>query len=395
MKTDSVLNVALEAIRAVTGSGSAPVALHEPCFVGNEWEMVKRCLDSGWVSSAGEFVGEFERRLCQHTGARHAVAVVNGTAALHTALLLAGVMPGDEVLVPTLTFIGTANAVAYCGATPHFVDSEEETLGVDPDKLSAYLAAAVEVRGRQSYNRATGRRIAALVPMHTFGHPVRLRELLDLGVRYGFPVVEDAAESLGSYYEGRHTGTFGKLGILSFNGNKIITTGGGGAVLTDDPDLAQAARHLTTTARVPHAWSFIHDRVAFNYRMPNINAALGCAQLEYLDDFLSRKRHVAQAYLASFSGVNGMRIQVEPKGCVSNYWLNTLVLDRGLEAMRDALLAALGEAGIMARPAWTLMHRLPMYTSMPRMDLSTAESLEARIISLPSSATLGAKVADS
>lgn len=357
--------------------------------------MVKRCLDSGWVSSAGEFVGEFERRLCQHTGARHAVAVVNGTAALHTALLLAGVMPGDEVLVPTLTFIGTANAVAYCGATPHFVDSEEETLGVDPDKLSAYLAAAVEVRGRQSYNRATGRRIAALVPMHTFGHPVRLRELLDLGVRYGFPVVEDAAESLGSYYEGRHTGTFGKLGILSFNGNKIITTGGGGAVLTDDPDLAQAARHLTTTARVPHAWSFIHDRVAFNYRMPNINAALGCAQLEYLDDFLSRKRHVAQAYLASFSGVNGMRIQVEPKGCVSNYWLNTLVLDRGLEAMRDALLAALGEAGIMARPAWTLMHRLPMYTSMPRMDLSTAESLEARIISLPSSATLGAKVADS
>lgn len=395
MKATFVLDSAIDAVRAVTGTGSGPVALHEPSFIGNEWEMVKRCLDSGWVSSAGEFVEEFERRLCQQTGARHAVAVVNGTAALHTALLLAGVTAGDEVLVPTLTFIGTANAIAYCGASPHFVDSEEVTLGVDPDKLKAYLVAAVEVRGGQSYNRATGNRIAALVPMHTFGHPVRLRELLDLGEDFGIPIVEDAAESLGSYYEGRHTGTFGKLGILSFNGNKIITTGGGGAVLTNDPALANAARHLTTTARLPHAWSFIHDRVAFNYRMPNINAALGCAQLEFLVDFLSRKRRVAKAYQVSFSGVDGMRIQVEPRGCLSNYWLNTLVLDRGLEAMRDALLAAFAKAGIMARPAWTLMHRLPMFTSMPRMDLSMAESLEARIISLPSSAALGANLADS
>ena len=268
----------------------------QPLFAGNESRYVQQCIDSGWVSSAGQFVNDFERQLCAITGAKFAVAVINGTAALHVALMLAGVERGTEVLMPSLTFVATANAAAYLGAVPHFCDVSVKTLGLDPAKLAEYLNSVAEQREGASINRQTGRKISAIVPMHTFGHPVDLAALVEVARRWGIPIVEDAAESLGSLYRGRHTGTFGLMSALSFNGNKIVSTGAGGALLTDDPALAKRARHLTTTAKVPHPYEYIHDEVGFNYRMPNLNAALGCAQLERLDAFVDRKRGLARSY---------------------------------------------------------------------------------------------------
>ncbi len=278
------------AIQVVTGDG--PVALHEPRFAGNEWVYLKECLDSTFVSSVGKFVDRFESELAAYTGAKHAVAMVNGTAALHIALRLAGVRPDDEVLVPTITFVATANAVTYCGALPHFVESEERTLGVDPVALREYLQRTTECRGDHCVNRATGRVIRALVPMHTFGHPVDIERLCAIARDFRLALIEDAAESLGSTVGERHAGTFGVMGTLSFNGNKTITTGGGGAILTNDRVLAGRAKHLTTTAKVPHRWEYLHDEIGYNYRLPNLNAALGCAQLEQLPAFLSAKRRL-------------------------------------------------------------------------------------------------------
>lgn len=378
------------AVRAVMPAAAASVALHEPEFAGNEWAYVKECLDTGWVSSVGKYVDRFEAMLCEFTGAAHAVATVNGTAALHACLLLVGVRPGDEVLVPTLTFIATANAVAYTGATAHFVDSEPRTLGVDADKLEAYLRESAEVCGGVCRNRRTGAVIRALVAMHTFGHPAEIDALLELCARWRIVLVEDAAESLGSWYRERHTGTFGKVAALSFNGNKTITTGGGGALLTNDPEIGRRAKHITTTARVAHRWSFLHDEVGYNYRLPNLNAALGCAQLERLPDFLQRKRSLAVRYHEAFRDVLGVSVMHEPPECRSNYWLNALLLHEPDESSRDALLEALNGAGLMARPIWTLMHRLPMFAQCPRMALDEAERLELRIVNLPSSPALAA-----
>lgn len=369
--------------------GSAPVALHEPRFGGNEWAYLKECLDSTYVSSVGKFVDRFEAELAAYTGARHAVAVVNGTAALHVALRLGGVQPGDEVLIPALTFVATANAVAYGGATPHFVDSEERTLGLNPRALREYLQRITDIRQEQCVNRATGRVIRALVPMHTFGHPVDIEGVLAVARDFRLALVEDAAESLGSTLHGRHTGTFGLMGTLSFNGNKTITTGGGGAILINDTELAKRAKHLTTTAKVPHRWEYLHDEIGYNYRLPNINAALGCAQLEQLPDFLAAKRRIFERYQAAFAGVPQVRLVAEPEGCRSNYWLQTLLLDESAAGQRDAILAATNDAGLMTRPAWTLMHRLAPYRECPKMELPVAESLEQRLINLPSSAHLG------
>lgn len=377
----------VNAVRSVVGAGL--VALHEPRFVGNEWAYVKECLDSTYVSSVGKFVDRFEEDLVAYTGAKHAVAVVNGTAALHVALRLAGVRPGNEVLVPTLTFVATANAVAYCGATPHFADSEERTLGLDPRALREHLKGITEIRSDRCVNRATGRVIRALIPMHTFGHPVDIEGVLAVARDFHLVLVEDAAESLGSTVHGRHTGTFGLMGTLSFNGNKTITTGGGGAILTDDPELACRAKHLTTTAKVPHRWDYLHDKIGYNYRLPNLNAALGCAQLEQLSGFLAAKRRIFERYRAAFAGVPQAHIFAEPEGCCSNYWLQTLLLDESVAGQRDAVLAATNEAGLMTRPTWTLMHRLAPYLACPKMGLPVAESLERRLISLPSSAHLG------
>ena len=349
---------------------------------------MKECIDTAWVSSAGAYVDRFERELAATTGARRAVAVVNGTAALHIALKLVGVEAGDEVLIPSLTFVATANAVSYCGAIPHFVDVEPGTLGLDPISLEQRLAMIGEKVNGLVVSRESGRRLAAVVPMHTFGHPVDLAGLMEVCERWGLPVVEDAAESLGSYYRDRHTGTFGRLGILSFNGNKIVTTGGGGAILADDEELADRAKHLTTTAKVPHRWEFIHDETGYNYRMPNINAALGCGQLERLEEMVALKRRLADTYRDALADVRGVRFIQEPPGCRSNYWLNAIELDEGLAGDRDAILAALDDEGIQARPIWRPMHQLSMYQSCPRADLPVTERLARRIINLPSSASL-------
>jgi perosamine synthetase len=373
--------------QALGGAGDG-LSLHEPEFVGNEWKYVKECLDTGWVSSVGKYVDEFERRLAEYTGARHAVAVVNGTAAQHMALLLVGVQPGDEVLVPSLSFVATANAVAHCGAIPHFVDCTERTLGMDPARLEEYLERVSEPVAGGLRNVITGRRIAGVVPMHTFGHPVEIVELMRVADRFGLPVIEDAAESLGSRYQGRHTGTFGQVGILSFNGNKVITTGGGGAILTNDSELARRAKHLTTTAKLPHRWEFSHDEVAYNYRLPNLNAALGCAQMERLPSLLQRKRQLTERYQDIFGSMNGILLVKEPHHCQSNYWLNAVRLEKPDLVARDILLAAANDAGFQCRPAWKLLHTLPMYLDCPRADLPVAVALEASLINIPSSAKL-------
>lgn len=369
---------------------ATPVALHEPRFRGNELEYVGECIETGWVSSVGKFVDRFEQDLAKYTGSSYAVACVNGTAALQIALQLAGVRPDDEVLIPSLTFVATANAVAHCGASPHFVDSDETTLGMDVAKLKQYLSQIVTQRDGHPYNKSTGKHLAAIVPMHTFGHPVDLDPLLEVAGEYGIPIVEDAAESLGSFYKGKHTGTFGKLGILSFNGNKIITTGGGGAILTNDEKLAKLAKHLTTTAKIPHKWEFSHDQVGYNYRLPNINAALGCAQLEQLPDFIEKKRQLAQKYRELFQGVESVRFFTEPDFARSNYWLNVLLVDQNKVHERDNILQATNAAGFMTRPAWQPLHTLNMYANCPRMDLDTANELNQRLINIPSSPFLGA-----
>jgi perosamine synthetase len=376
----------VRAIREVVGD--KPTMLHEPSFKGNEWLYLKECLDSTFVSSVGKFVDRFEFDLANFTGTKHAVAVVNGTAALHIALKLVGVRNGDEVLIPALTFVATANAVTYCNATPHFVDSEECTLGIDALKLRHYLAHHTEQHGGQCINRKTGRVIRALVPMHTFGHPVNLDELLAVAKDFNLVLVEDAAESLGSTYNGQHTGTFGLLSTLSFNGNKTITTGGGGAILTNDATLARYAKHLTTTAKLPHAWEYRHNEIAYNYRLPNLNAALGCAQLEQLPTMLVAKRILFSRYQAVFSSVQGVTLIAEPEQCQSNYWLQTLLLDANKVDQRDSILTATNAAGYMTRPAWILMHELTQFKDCPRMDLTMAQSLSQRLINIPSSSSL-------
>jgi len=304
------------------------------------------------------------------------------------SLLLAGVRREDEVLVPALTFVATACAVAYCGAKSHFVDSEERTLGLDPRALREYLQSSTEMHSGTCVNRATGRVIRAMVPMHTFGHPVDIEGVLSVARDFRLALIEDAAESLGSTLNGRHTGTFGMIGTLSFNGNKTVTTGGGGALLINDTELARHAKHLTTTAKIPHRWEFMHDEIGYNYRMPNINAALGCAQLEQLPDFLLAKRRLYERYESAFAEIAQMHMVAEPAGSRSNYWLQTLMLDDSVAGQRDAILAATNDAGLMTRPVWNLMHRLVPYRACPRMELPVAESLERRLINLPSSAQL-------
>jgi aminotransferase in exopolysaccharide biosynthesis len=376
----------VSALSSVVGDG--PVGLHEPEFSGNEWHYVKECLDSNFVSSVGKFVDYFEADLAAYTGAKHAVAVVNGTAALHIALILAGVKNNDEVLAPALTFIATVNAISYCGATPHFIDSEERTLGVATAKLRDYLQTATQQSNGQCVNLATGRVIRAMVVMHAFGHPGDIDGLLAVARDFNITLVEDAAESLGSTYCGKHTGTFGLLGTLSFNGNKTITTGGGGAILTNDIALAQRAKHITTTAKVPHTWEFIHDEIGYNYRLPNLNAALGCAQLEQLPSKLTAKRGLFKRYQSVFAFVEGARLIAEPPKCLSNYWLQTIMLDIDQINQRDVILQITNDMKLTTRPVWRLMHFLTPFVNCPRMDLSGAELLAKRLINIPSSPDL-------
>lgn len=375
----------IEFIRSLyPAAGTVP--LHAATFAGNEKKYLEECIDTTYVSSVGAFVDRFERLTAGFTGAKRAVVCVNGTNALQMALVLAGVERGDEVVTQPLTFIATANAIAYCGAHPVFLDVDRDTLGLSPGKMSEWLETHAEVRGTGCYNRRTGRRIRACVPMHTFGHPVRLDELTALCERWGIAMVEDAAEGIGSYYKGRHTGTFGKVGVLSFNGNKTITTGGGGMLLFNDEELAARCKHLTTQAKLPHRWEFRHDEVGYNYRMPNINAALGCAQMETLPRFLESKRATAAAYRAFFADRDGIDFCAEPQDTRSNYWLCAVRLaDR---PARDRFLEETNGSGVMTRPIWELMNRLPMYKDAERGDLSEAEWLADRIVNIPSSVNL-------
>lgn len=369
-----------ESVKKLYGKDFVP--LHEPTFNEKEIRYVTDCVKSGWVSSVGSYVARFEEDLATFVGVKRAVAVVNGTAALHIALKIVGVGADDEVLMPSLTFIATANAVSYLQATPHFVDVNKETLSVDPFKLERYLEDIAELRNGELFNKQTNRRIKALVPMHTFGHSCMMDELVTLCEKFKLELVEDAAESLGSYYKGKHTGTFGKVSAMSFNGNKIITTGGGGAILTDDDDLADFAKHLTTTAKVQHRWEFIHDEIGYNYRMPNINAALGCAQLEKIQKFVEKKRNLATFYENLVVNIKGVQLFKEPVNTKSNYWLQAILLDKKYE--RDEVLGFLNDKGVMSRPIWTPMHELKVYMQCQRMDLSITEQLKCEVINIPS-----------
>jgi perosamine synthetase len=376
-------------IRAALPAEERRVALHEPRFTGNEKRYLDDCIDTNWVSYGGSYVGRFERALAESCGAPEAIAVTSGTVALQVALHVGGVEPGDEVLVPALTFVATANAIVHAGGVPHFVDAEESTLGLSPVALAEHLDAIGETRGGRLHNRVTGRRIAALLPVHIFGHPVDMDPICEIARRYDLRVIEDATEALGSRYKKRRCGSLARLACLSFNGNKLVTTGGGGAILTDDPVIGERLRHITTTAKKQHPWAFIHDEVAWNYRMPNINAALGLAQLEGLPDALAAKRRLWDRYAEAFAGLRGIRIFREAAFAESNHWLVTLLLDDGHEHMLEPILAATNDAGLMTRPAWTPMHRLPMYLENPRAPLSATEDLSRRIINLPSSPFLG------
>lgn len=385
---EQLANEVVERLDGLFPDREGALALHEPEFSERAEANVVDCIRSTFVSSVGAFVSEFEARLAEYCGVAHAVAMVNGTAALEVALRVAGVEPNTEVLLPSLTFVATPNAVSHLNAVPHFVDVNEQTLGIDPAALRLHLQRVGESKAGQLFNRETGRPISAIVPVHVFGRPVAMDELLEIGASFGIAVIEDAAEALGSQYKARQCAAMGLLGAVSFNGNKIITTGGGGAVLTNDPNLAAMARHLSTTAKRSHPWAFEHDSVGYNYRMPNLNAALGVSQLEELPDRIAKKRQVATAYIDRFEGHPDLRILREPEHTISNYWLNTLLIEPHAAFSRDVILQALNDAGFMARPVWEPMHRLSMYADAPRALLPNTDSLAERIINLPSSAKL-------
>ncbi|MFM1953811.1 MAG: hypothetical protein RL118_2 [Actinomycetota bacterium] len=401
----TLANQIVERLTAVLGAPEAGrmIGLHEPEIDELEKKYVNECLDSTFVSSVGAFIPQFEARIAEITGAKYAIAVSNGTVGLQVALFLAGVRPGDEVIVPTLSFIATANAVSHAGATPHFIDSEPTTMGMSPDALRDRLAAMLRDADGTLRNPLTGARIAAVSPMHTLGHPVRIEEICDIAAEYGVPVVEDAAESLGSWITTRsgqrqHTGTFGLTGMISFNGNKTITTGGGGVILTNDDELGPLAKHLTTTAKMPHKWEFEHDHIAWNYRMPNLNAALGMAQLDKFDRFLEQKRRLALAYGEAFAGIDGVRFVFEPESTESNYWLCAIQLDDPSLELRDEVLQACADAGFMARPMWNLLHKQRMYTGAPAAgdslggNLNVATALHASLICIPSTPKLAERL---
>lgn len=366
--------------------GAPEVPLHAPCFIGNEKKYLAECIDTTFVSSVGQFVDRFEEKMAQYTGAARAVTCVNGTNALHLALLLVGVERGDEVLTQALTFIATCNAIRYIDAHPVFLDVDKSTMGLSPDAMREWLSRNAEIKDSQCFNKNTQRRIKACVPMHTFGHPARIDEIAAVCKEYHIELVEDEAESLGSLYKGQHTGLFGRVGVISFNGNKTITTGGGGMLLFSDEELGAQAKHLTTQAKVPHRWEFMHDRVGYNYRMPNINAALGCAQLEHLEEFVLNKRETAEKYHAFFETIDDIHYFLEPENCRSNYWLNAILL-KDRKAQQD-FLQYTNDHGIMTRPAWQLMNRLEMFKGCETDGLKDTQWLEERIVNIPSSVRL-------
>lgn len=371
-------------IKELYGQESVPLSV--PKFIGNEKKYLNMCIDTSFVSSVGKFVDRFENDMAAYTGAKRAVVCVSGTNALHMAMMLVGVERDDEVLTQALTFIATCNAISYVGAHPVFIDVDKSTMGLSPEAVKAWLAENGEIRNGQCYNKRTGRRIKACVPMHTFGHPVRIDELVAICNEWHIELVEDAAESIGSKYKNKHTGLFGKVGVLSFNGNKTITTGGGGMLLFQDEELGALAKHLTTQAKIPHRWEFRHDHIGYNYRMPNINAALGCAQLEHLDDYIADKRMTAVAYAEFFKNIDDIQFFTEPENCFSNYWLNAVIL-KDHEA-QQAFLQYTNDHGVMTRPIWELMSRLPMFEHCQHDKLENTIYFADRVVNIPSSVRL-------
>lgn len=363
------------------------IPLHAPVFVGNEKKYLEECIDTTFVSSVGKFVDRLEEMIAEYTGSQKAVVCVNGTNALHMAIFLTGVESGDEILTQALTFIATCNAISYIGAKPVFLDVDRETMGLSPKAVKEWLCKNAAIKNGQCYNKRTGRRVKACIPMHTFGHPVLIDELIEICNEYHIDVIEDAAESLGSFYKGKHTGTFGKIGVLSFNGNKTITTGGGGMLLFQDKDTGDYAKHLTTQAKIPHRWEFVHDQVGYNYRMPNINAALGCAQMENLESFIINKRETAEVYNQFFSSVSEIEFFNEPDNSRSNYWLNAIVLsDRQTQ---QNFLQYTNDNGVMTRPVWQLMSRLEMFKHCETDGLENTLWFEERVVNIPSSVRIG------
>lgn len=379
----TTFNKILEFIRTYFNKPDGFISLHEPKFIGNEKRYVMDAIDSTFVSSVGQYVGKFESMMCEYTGASYAIATVNGTAALHIALLVAGVKNNDLVITQPLSFIATCNAISYLGAQPLFVDIDNDTLGLSANKLEDFLRKHCSHDGEKCIHKATGRRIAACVPMHTFGHPCHLEGILKLCNEFAIPLIEDAAESIGSTYHDRQTGTFGLLGAFSFNGNKTITCGGGGMIITNDEKLAKLAKHLTTQAKVPHPWEFVHDHIGFNYRLPNLNAAMACAQMEVLNDFLKSKRDLAKKY-SEFFGTLGIQFIDEPKEANSNFWLNAILLENRQD--RDAFLKHSNDRNVMTRPVWALMPDLKMFEDCIITDISNARDVSNRLVNLPSSA---------
>ncbi|AHC16491.1 LegC family aminotransferase [Salinispira pacifica] len=379
--TDAVIDV----IRGRHGK-SGFIPLHAPVFLGNEKKYLNECIDSTFVSSVGKYVDRFEEMVAEFTGARKAVAVVNGTNGLHLALRLVGVEVGDEVITQALTFVATTNAIHYAHAHPVFVDVDRDTMGMSPESLEEFLAAQCIRQDGFVKNKTTGRKVSAVMPMHTFGHPARITEIVGICKEWGIPVVEDAAESLGSYDNGQHTGTFGEVAVFSFNGNKTITTGGGGMIVTNNEELGNTAKHLSTTAKVPSSWEFFHDDIGYNYRLPNLNAALGCAQMEKLPEILKNKKETAEYYRQNLSELKGLEFFSPRQGVAVNNWLNAVVLESKNE--RDRFLKITNEAGIQTRPIWVLQNKLPMNSAAQADNLENSLWLEDRVVNIPSSVVL-------
>jgi len=384
-KLDILNNETVALARKIYGDGF--ITLHRPVFEGNERKYLVNCIDSNFVSSVGEKVNQFEKDIAKYTGSKYAIATVNGTAALHIAIELAGVKPGDEVISQALTFIATCNAISYTGAKPTFIDVDIDTMGMSPLALKKFLETNCKKKDGKVVNKTSGKRIGACIPMHTFGFPCRIEEISEICSSWDIPLIEDAAESLGSYVNKKHTGTFGAIGTLSFNGNKVITTGGGGMIITNNSDLAVRAKHITTTAKVPHPYEFIHDQMGYNYRMPNLNAALGCAQMERLDDFLKIKLELADKWDLFFSQRNAEFVK-PIKGYKANHWLNAIILDSKED--RDDFLKFTNENGVMTRPIWRLMSELSMFKNCQSDGLQNSIWLEGRVVNIPSSVPNGA-----
>jgi perosamine synthetase len=388
---NNLTDIILEPIRRL--KKQQVLGLHEPDLTGNELAYVTECITTGWVSSVGKFVDQFENNLAAYTGVPKAVVVVNGTAALHLALLLMGVKAGDEVLTPALTFVATTNAIAYTGAIPHFVDSGKTDLSVCPESLANYLQTIIEIRNGKAINKNTGRVVSALIVMHALGNPANMQALKKITQEYYLKLIEDAAEGMGSFVDGKHVGTIGDIGVFSFNGNKIMTTGSGGALVSHDVDLMKKAKHLSTTAKASSDGFFYHDEVGYNYRLSNINAALGVAQLERIDEFLLHKKNLAEYYRNSFNEINDVRFVAPEFGSHSNYWLCAVQLKQHAPGELTAIIQAAHKEQIMLRPLWQLNNELPMYQQCPSMTLNNAKQHVDSILCLPSSAVLGRNIA--